>query len=87
MNAFWVEFIVYGVRDRTVHAIGLKIYEGNEFKFKMFPQHTLGLSLTDLKDYVEQIMIHLKAEYGIDRIGRYYWVNPKECPVCREGKF
>ena len=53
----------------------------------MFPQHTLGLSLTDLKDYVEQIMIHLKAEYGIDRIGRYYWVNPKECPVYREGKF
>ena len=85
-ESFWVEFIIYGIKDRTVHAIALKIYQGNQLKFKMSPQHTLGLSLRELKDYIDKIMAYLEPEYGIDRIGRYYWVRPSDCPVCTNKK-
>lgn len=85
--ALWVEFVVYGVKDKTVHAIALKIYQGNKLKYKMMPQHTLGLSLQELKDYVDKIMDYLQSKYGIDRIGRYYWVHQKYCPVCTGEKF
>ncbi len=86
-DAFWVEFIVYGIRDGNVHAIGLKIYQGNQVRYKMFPQHTQGLSLDDLKEYVNKVMAHLESEYNIERIGSYYWVHPRDCPVCMESKF
>lgn len=82
-DSLWVEVIVYGKRHHSVHAIGLKIYCGNELRFRMSPQHTLGHSMRDLKDYVEKIMVHLGEQYGIDHIGRYYYVDPNDCPICR----
>ncbi len=86
-HGLWVELVVFGTKHQSVHALGLRIYQGNQVRYKMFPQHTQGFSSQELKEYVDEIMTHLEAEYDIDRIGRYYWSDRSLCPVCSKGKF
>lgn len=86
-DALWVELVIYGIKHQTVHAVGLRIYQGNQIRYKMSPQHTQGFSSGELREYIDKIMIHLEAEYDIDRIGRYYWSDRTQCPVCTKGKF
>ena len=86
-NDFRVEFVVYGIRHQSVHALGFKIYQGSKLCYKMPPQHLDGLSSIQLKDYVRKIMAHLEDNYGIDRLGQYYWKHSKYCPTCTGDKF
>ena len=86
-DTFWVEVVIFGAKNYFVHAIGLRIYQGNKIRYKMLPQHTQGFSSTELKEYVEKIMAHLEERYDIDRIGRYYWSDSSLCPVCSKGRF
>lgn len=86
-DTFWVEMVIFGVKNQFVHALGLRIYQGNRVRYKMYPQHTQGFGSVELKEYVGKIMTHLEEKYDIDRIGRYYWSDSSLCPVCTKGKF
>jgi hypothetical protein len=81
-EAYRAELEVYGKENQFVHAIALKIYQGNKLSHRMLPQHTQGLRQPELEDYIQKILDHLETEYGIDCFGLIYWVNKDECPVC-----
>ncbi|MGL6344096.1 MAG: hypothetical protein ACRC80_33730 [Waterburya sp.] len=83
-NAFRAELIVYGKKNQFVHAVALKIYQGNDLRFEMQPQHTQGYRMSELKDYINNLMVHLEAEYDIDCLGLYYWINSEDCPICND---
>lgn len=83
----WVELIIYGVKHQSVHALGLRIYQGNRLRYKMQPQHVQGFDSSELKDYISKIMAYLEREYNIQRLGRYYWRDSALCTVCTQGEF
>ncbi|MEY2834279.1 MAG: hypothetical protein RLZZ574_3539, partial [Cyanobacteriota bacterium] len=42
-EAYRAELEIYGKQNQFVHAIALKIYQGNKLSHQMLPQHTQGL--------------------------------------------
>jgi hypothetical protein len=81
-EAYRAELEIYGRENQSVHAIALKIYQGNKLSHQMLPQHTQGLRQPELEAYIQKILDHLETEYGIDCFGLIYWVNKDDCPVC-----
>ena len=64
-DAYRAELELYGKENQFVHAIALKIYQGNVLTHQMLPQHTQGLRQPELEDYVRKLWEHLKTEYGL----------------------
>ena len=81
-EAYRAELEIYGKENQFVHAIALKIYQGNKLSHQMLPQHTKGLRQPELEAYIQKLLSHLEAEYGIDCLGLIYWLNPEDCPEC-----
>lgn len=81
-EAYRAELELYGKENQFVHAIALKIYQGNKLTYQMLPQHTQGLRQLELEAYISSLLSHLEAEYGIDCFGLIYWLNAEECPEC-----
>jgi hypothetical protein len=81
-EAYRAELEIYGKENQYVHAIALKIYQGNKLSHQMLPQHTQGLRQPELEAYIQKLLFHLETEYGIDCFGLIYWVNKDDCPVC-----
>ena len=82
-EAYRAELEIYGKENQFVHAIALKIYQGNKLSHQMLPQHTQGLRQSELEDYINKLLAHLKTEYGIDCFGLIYWLNADDCPECK----
>ena len=81
-EAYRAELEIYGKENQYVHAITLKIYQGNKLSHQMLPQHTQGLRQQELEAYIQKLLSHLEAEYGIDCLGLIYWLNAEDCPEC-----
>ena len=81
-EAYRAELEIYGKENQFVHAIALKIYQGNKLTHQMLPQHTQGLRQPELEAYILSLLSHLETEYGIDCLGLIYWLNPESCPEC-----
>ena len=81
-EAYRAELEIYGKENQFVHAIALKIYQGNKLSHQMLPQHTQGLRQPELEAYIQKLLSHLEAEYGIDCLGLIYWLNAEDCPEC-----
>ena len=81
-EAYRAELEIYGKENQFVHAIALKIYQGNKLTHQMLPQHTQGLRQLELEAYIQKLLSHLEAEYGIDCLGLIYWLNAEDCPEC-----
>jgi hypothetical protein len=81
-EAYRAELKIYGKENQFVHAIALKIYQGNKLSHQMLPQHVCGLRQPELEAYIQKLLFHLETEYGIDCFGLIYWVNKDDCPVC-----
>ena len=88
-EAYRAELEIYGKENQFVHAIAklaegiaLKIYQGNKLTYQMLPQHTQGLRQPELEAYIQKLLSHLEAEYGIDCLGLIYWLNAEDCPEC-----
>ena len=86
-EAYRAELEIYGKENQFVHAIALKIYQGNKLAYQMSPQHTQGLRQPELEEYVKKLLSHLETEYGIDCYGLIYWLNPADCPECKSKVF
>ncbi|MFM2315621.1 MAG: hypothetical protein RLZZ04_4899 [Cyanobacteriota bacterium] len=82
-EAYRAELEIYGKQNQFVHAIALKIYQGNKLSHQMLPQHTQGLRQTELEAYIQKLLDYLEKEYGIDCYGLIYWINPVDCPECK----
>ena len=82
-EAYRAELEIYGKENQFVHAIALKIYQGNKLSHQMLPQHTQGLRQPELEEYIKKLLNYLEAEYGIDCYGLIYWLNPVDCPECK----
>ena len=83
-EAYRAELELYGKENQFVHAIALKIYQGNKLSHQMLPQHTQGLRQPELEAYISSLLSHLEAEYGIDCLGLIYWLNAQDCPECSQ---
>ncbi|WP_036487539.1 hypothetical protein [Myxosarcina sp. GI1] len=83
-EAYRAELEIYGKENQFVHAIALKIYQGNKLTHQMSPQHTQGLRQPELEAYISKLLDYLETEYAIDCFGLIYWLNPEECSECRE---
>ena len=81
-ESYRAELEIYGKENQFVHAIALKIYQGNKLSHQMLPQHTQGLRQPELEAYIQKLLSHLEAEYGIDCLGLIYWLNAEDCPEC-----
>ena len=81
-EAYRAELEIYGKENQFVHAIALKIYQGNKLTHQMLPQHTQGLRQPELETYIQKLLSHLEAEYGIDCFSLIYWLNVEDCPEC-----
>lgn len=81
-EAYRAELEIYGKENQFVHAIALKIYQGNKLSHQMLPQHTQGLRQPELEEYIQKLLAYLETEYGIDCYGLIYWLNPTDCPEC-----
>ena len=81
-EAYRAELEIYGRENQFVHAIALKIYQGNNLSHQMLPQHTQGLRQPELEEYIKKLLSYLETEYGIDCYGLVYWLNPADCPEC-----
>lgn len=86
-EAYRAELEIYGKKNQFVHAIALKIYQGNKLSHQMLPQHTQGLRQPELEEYIKKLLSHLETEYGIDCYGLIYWLNPADCPECKSKVF
>ena len=86
-EAYRAELEIYGKENQFVHAIALKIYQGNKLSHQMLPQHTQGLRQPELEEYIKKLLSHLETEYGIDCYGLIYWLNPADCPECKSKVF
>lgn len=82
-EAYRAELEIYGKENQFVHALALKIYQGNKLTHQMLPQHTQGLRQAELEAYISSLLSHLEAEYGIDCLGLIYWLNADDCPACK----
>jgi hypothetical protein len=82
-EAYRAELEIYGRENQSVHAIALKIYQGNKLSYQMLPQHTQGLRQAELQDYIQKLVAYLEVEFGVDCFGLVYWVNPDDCPDCQ----
>ena len=82
-EAYRAELEIYGKENQFIHAIALKIYQGNKLSHQMLPQHTQGLRQPELEAYIQKLLSHLEAEYGIDCLGLIYWLNAEDCPECQ----
>lgn len=82
-EAYRAELEIYGKEDRLVHAIALKIYQGNKLSHQMLPQHTQGLRQPELEAYIQKLLNYLETEYGVDCYGLIYWLNRHDCPECQ----
>lgn len=82
-EAYRAELEIYGKENQYVHAIALKIYQGNKLSHQMLPQHTQGLRQPELQDYVQKLVAYLEVEFGVDCFGLVYWLNPIHCPTCK----
>ena len=83
-DAYRAELEVYGKENQYVHAIALKIYQGNKLSHQMSPQHTQGLRQSELENYINKLLDYLKEEFGVNCFGLNYWLNPHDCPMCVE---
>jgi hypothetical protein len=83
IEPYRAELEVYGKENQSVHAIALKIYQGNKLSHQMLPQHTQGLRQPELQDYIQKLVAYLEVEFGVDCFGLVYWVNPDDCPECQ----
>ncbi|MEL6580281.1 MAG: hypothetical protein AAFQ14_11045 [Cyanobacteria bacterium J06621_12] len=86
-EAYRAELEIYGKENQFVHAIALKIYQGNKLSHQMLPQHTKGLRQPELEEYIKKLLSYLETEYGIDCYGLIYWLNPSDCPECKSKVF
>ncbi|MEO0014785.1 MAG: hypothetical protein RLZZ535_3174 [Cyanobacteriota bacterium] len=82
-EAYRAELEIYGKQNQFVHAIALKIYQGNKLSHQMLPQHTQGLRQLELEEYIKKLLNYLETEYGIDCYGLIYWLSPADCPECK----
>ncbi|MGV2831394.1 hypothetical protein [Myxosarcina sp. GI1(2024)] len=82
-EAYRTELEIYGKENQFVHAIALKIYQGNKLSHQMLPQHVGGLRQPELEEYIQKLLAYLETEYGIDCFGLIYWLNPIDCPECK----
>ncbi len=82
-EAYRAELEIYGKENQFVHAIALKIYQGNKLSHQMLPQHVCGLRQPELEEYIQKLLAYLETEYGIDCYGLIYWLNPIDCPECK----
>ena len=82
-EAYRAELEIYGKEGQFVHAIALKIYQGNTLSHQMLPQHTQGLKQPELESYIQKLMAYLEVEFGVDCFGLIYWLNPDDCPECK----
>lgn len=85
-EAYRAELEIYGKENQFVHAIALKIYQGNKLSHQMLPQHTQGLRQPELEEYIKKLLNYLETEYGIDCFGLIYWLNPTDCPKCLQNQ-
>jgi len=81
-EAYRAELEIYGKENQYIHAIALKIYQGNKLSHQMLPQHTQGLRQPEVEIYIQKLLSYLETEYGIDCFGLIYWLNPDDCPEC-----
>ena len=81
-EAYRAELEIYGKQNQFVHAIALKIYQGNKLSHQMLPQHVCGLRQPELEAYIQKLLDYLETEYGVDCYGLIYWLNPVDCPEC-----
>ena len=86
-EAYRAELEIYGKENQFVHAIALKIYQGNKLAHQMHPQHTQGLRQPELEEYIKKLLNYLETEYGIDCYGLIYWLNPADCLECKSKIF
>jgi hypothetical protein len=82
-EAYRAELEIYGKQNQFVHAIALKIYQGNKLSHQMLPQHTQGLRQLELEEYIKKLLNYLETEYGVDCYGLIYWLSPADCPQCK----
>ena len=82
-EAYRAELEIYGKENQFVHAIALKIYQGNKLSHQMLPQHTQGLRQLELEEYIKKLLNYLETEYGVDCYGLIYWLSPADCPECK----
>ena len=82
-EAYRAELEIYGQENQFVHAIALKIYQGNQLSHQMLPQHTQGLRQAELEAYIQKLLAYLQTEYGIDCFGLIYWLKSEDCPQCQ----
>ena len=82
-EAYRAELEIYGKQNQLVHAIALKIYQGNKLSHQMLPQHTQGLRQLELEEYIKKLLNYLETEYGVDCYGLIYWLSPADCPECK----
>ena len=60
-EAYRAELEIYGKQNQYVHAIALKIYQGNKLSYQMLPQHTQGLRQPELEAYIQKLLDYLKT--------------------------
>ena len=82
-EAYRAELEIYGKENQYVHAIALKIYQGNKLSHQMLPQHTQGLRQPELEEYIIKLLNYLATEYGVDCFGLIYWLSPADCSECK----
>ncbi|MDJ0692363.1 MAG: hypothetical protein QNJ41_28230 [Xenococcaceae cyanobacterium MO_188.B32] len=82
-EAYRAELAIYGQENQFVHALALKIYQGNKLTHQMLPQHTQGLRQPELEAYIQKLLNYLQTEYGIDCFGLIYWLKSEDCPECQ----
>ena len=56
-EAYRAELEIFGKENQFVHAIALKIYQGNKLTHQMLPQHTQGLRQTELEAYIQKLAL------------------------------
>ena len=68
-------------KDAHLHAIAIKVWQGSKELAYSEPVHTFGMTNSQVKHYLRQVLSILNEKYGIDKFEPEIIVPPNQCPL------
>lgn len=68
-------------REAPLHAVAVSVWRGNTKLAVVKPIHCIGMSQGQIREYLSQVLIRLKARYGIQKFKDEVYISPADCPL------
>lgn len=74
--------VLYRVNTSApIHAMGAEIWQGNRKLATVQPVHCFGLSASQVKDFIREMILALGRSYGITKFASQVELHPQQCPL------